>query len=241
MGMMQCARRSRPRSIGRHRFRRLLTRISLIAILRLLSIQTNRCNRVTGHNRPGGRFPIVLALAAASLSGAARAELQIDITKGVTDPIPIAIIPFAGGAAVACGLEFAAVVQHDLDGSGRFKSMPRRALPSQPVRATDVVAADWHADGEDYVLVGRVNSIDAKRADLDCDLVNALTGQVLGTRHLSANPANPRAAAHQVSDFVYEKIMGTRGAFATRIAYVAVDCAPPVQHFQLFVADADRV
>ena len=194
---------------------------------------------MTGHNLRCDRFALLLVLAAASLPGAARAELQIDITKGVTDPIPIAIIPFAGGAAVAGGFDFAAVVQHDLDGSGRFKSMPRRALPSQPVRAADVVAADWHANGEDYVLVGRVTSIDATRADLDCDLVNALTGQVLGTRHLTANPSNPRAAAHQVSDFVYEKIMGTRGAFATRIAYVAVDGVPPAQHFQLFVADAD--
>src|SRR5260221_5291298 len=199
----------------------------------------NRCNRVTGHKRPGGRFAIMLALAAASLSGAARSEFQIDITKGFTDPFPIAIIPFAGGAAVAGGFDFAAVVQHDLDGSGRFKSMPRRAVASQPVRAADVVAADWHANGEDYVLVGRVNSIDATRADLDCELVNALTGQVLGNRHLSANSANPRAAAHQVSDFVYEKILGARGAFATRIAYVAVNGAPPAQHFQLFVADAD--
>jgi hypothetical protein len=32
-----------------------------------------------------------------------------------------------------------------------------------------MVAADWHADGEDHVLVSRVSSIDAKRADLDCD------------------------------------------------------------------------
>ena len=30
-----------------------------------------------------------------------------------------------------------------------------------------------------------------------------------------------------------------RGAFATRIAYVAVDGTPPAQHFQLIVADAD--
>src|SRR5258707_13046972 len=107
-----------------------------------------------GHNRSGGRFAIMLALAAASLSGAARAELQIDITKGVTDPIPIAIIPFAGGAAVAGGFDFAAVVQHDLDGSGRFKSMPRRALPSQPPRAADEVTADWPAAGEASGLSG---------------------------------------------------------------------------------------
>ena len=35
------------------------------------------------------------------------------------------------------------------------------------------------------------------------------------------------------------KILGIRGAFATRIAYVAVDGQPPAQKFQLIVADAD--
>jgi len=48
-----------------------------------------------------------------------------------------------------------------------------------------------------------------------------------------------RSAAHQISDFVFEKIVGTRGAFNTNIAYVSVDGTPPTQRFQLIVADAD--
>jgi len=32
-----------------------------------------------------------------------------------------------------------------------------------------------------------------------------------------------------VSDVIYQKILGVRGAFATRIAYVAVDGSPPAQ------------
>jgi TolB protein len=42
-----------------------------------------------------------------------------------------------------------------------------------------------------------------------------------------------------VSDRVFEKLTGTRGAFATRIAYVSVDGAPPNQRYQLLIADAD--
>jgi TolB protein len=48
-----------------------------------------------------------------------------------------------------------------------------------------------------------------------------------------------RNAAHRVSDVVYEKTLGIRGAFATRIAYVAVSGEAPAQHYQLVVADAD--
>ena len=39
--------------------------------------------------------------------------------------------------------------------------------------------------------------------------------------------------------FRSQRILGTRGAFATRIAYVAVEATPPAQRFQLLVADAD--
>jgi TolB protein len=181
-------------------------------------------------------FGLLIALGWAA---GARAELQIDITKGVTDPIPIAVVPFAAPTPGNAGFDFAAVVQHDLDGSGRFKTTERSKLRVQPSRAADVVAADWHADGVDYVLVGRVSVADGGRLTIECDLVNALTGQLLGTTRVLADPASPRSAAHRLSDFVFEKIIGTRGAFATRIAYVAVDGTPPSQHFQLIVADAD--
>jgi len=55
----------------------------------------------------------------------------------------------------------------------------------------------------------------------------------------TVKPANLRNAAHRVADAIYEKIIGVRGAFATRIAYVSVDGKPPNQKYQLIVADAD--
>ncbi len=187
---------------------------------------------------PKARGALIL-LGGLVCAAAARAELQIDITKGVTDPIPIAVVPFAAATPPSGTYDFAAVVQHDLDGSGRFKTMERSALRVRPSRAADVLAADWHAEGVDYVLVGRVSPADGARFNIECELINALTGQLLGTTHVLADPASLRASAHRVSDFVYEKIIGTRGAFATRIAYVAVDGTAPAQHFQLIVADAD--
>jgi TolB protein len=74
---------------------------------------------------------------------------------------------------------------------------------------------------------------------VDFDLVNALTGTKLASQRFVGAPSALRNAAHRVSDVVYQKILGVRGAFATRIAYVAVDGTPPAQHYQLIVADAD--
>jgi TolB protein len=179
------------------------------------------------------------ALALAALwPPASHADLQILITKGVTDPIPIAIVPFAPTAADA-GFDVAAVIQRDLEGSGRFRAMARKDMASTPSSAAAVQAADWKAAGNDYVVVGRVSAPKPGELDLDCDLINTLTGEHVGSRRFSADSASLRNAAHQASDFVYERILGVRGAFATRIAYVAVQGQAPHQHFQLIVADAD--
>jgi TolB protein len=170
---------------------------------------------------------------------AAHAVLQIDITQGVTEPIPVAVVPFARAVPADGGFDVAAVVQRDLEESGRFRAMARRDMLSQPARAGDVPGALWRAAGNDYVGGGRVSSGAGGALLVEFDLVNVLTGQRLGGQRIAASAVTLRNAAHRVADFVYEKILGTRGAFATRIAYVAVDGQPPSRHFQLIVADAD--
>ncbi|HEV7631532.1 MAG TPA: Tol-Pal system beta propeller repeat protein TolB [Steroidobacteraceae bacterium] len=169
----------------------------------------------------------------------ARAELKVDITKGVTDPIPVAIVQFARAVPADGGLDVAAVVQRDLESSGRFKGMDRKDMLSSPVRGSEVQIADWRTARNDYIVVGRVSSSSPTELVIDFELMNLLTGQSLLTQRVNVAPASLRFGAHRVADLVYEKITGTRGAFSTRIAYVSVDGQPPSQRYQLLVADAD--
>jgi TolB protein len=86
----------------------------------------------------------------------------------------------------------------------------------------------------------RVTALDnGSNLAVDFDLINTLTGAKLSTQRFVGGPSALRNAAHRVSDAVYEKILGVRGAFATRIAYVEVSGEPPAQHYRLIVADAD--
>ena len=182
---------------------------------------------------------LLLGVAIGLAAAPAQADLQVLITKGVTDPIPIAIVPFARAVPADGAFDVAAVVQHDLESSGRFRAMQRRDMLTTPTSANDVQAADWKAAGNDYVVVGRVTATSANELDVECDLINIQTGSRVASQKFIANSASLRNAAHLVSDFIYGKILGVRGAFATRIAYVAVRGQPPSQHFQLIVADAD--
>ena len=74
---------------------------------------------------------------------------------------------------------------------------------------------------------------------IDAELVNVLTGQRVAGPNVTTAAANLRNAAHRIADALFEKIIGVRGAFATRIAYVSVDGKPPTQRYELYVADAD--
>jgi TolB protein len=91
----------------------------------------------------------------------------------------------------------------------------------------------------DYVVVGRVSALADGQVRIDAELVNVLTGQTVFQPNSTATAANLRGAAHRISDALYEKITGVKGAFSTRIAYVSVDGKPPTQRYQLYVADAD--
>jgi TolB protein len=178
---------------------------------------------------------------AAGMASPALAQLKLTITSGVTDPIPIAIVPFARAVPADGGLDVAAVVQRDLESSGRFKGMARTDMVSMgtPTSADQVDAAGWKQMRNDYVVVGRLGTTAGGDVTVDAELVNVLNGQRIFSQKWTAKPANLRNTAHRVADAIYQAVIGVRGAFATRIAYVSVDGKPPAQKYQLIVADAD--
>jgi TolB protein len=180
-----------------------------------------------------------LLLATLGLVAPAHAQLRLTITSGVTDPIPIAVVPFARAVPADGGFDVAAVVQSDLDGSGRFKSMARTDMLSQPTSSAQVDHASWKQQRSDYVVVGRLTALANGDIAVDSELVNVLTGQTAVVRKVTVKPKDLRNAAHRIADAVYEKVTGIRGAFSTRIAYVSVDGRPPKQSYQLLIADAD--
>src|SRR5580658_2319312 len=99
------------------------------------------------------RFWCAALLCLVALPGAALAQLKIEITSGVTDPVPIAIVPFASSGAADSGVDVAQIIQSDLEGSGRFKAMPRSAMTATPSHVQDVQLTTWKAAGNDYVVV----------------------------------------------------------------------------------------
>jgi TolB protein len=88
-------------------------------------------------------------------------------------------------------------------------------------------------------VVGQMQPLGQDRYNITFEVYNVLTRQRLLSYQISANKPGLRLAGHQVADQVFEKILGIRGAFATRIAYISVLGSLPHRDYRLMVADAD--
>jgi TolB protein len=193
---------------------------------------TTRRRRI---RRPGR---CALALLAGVLgSSAAFAQLRIDITRGVDDAVPVAVVPFGGDAGVTPG-GVGGIIAADLERSGRFAPMDPKDMIEQPQPGDPIRFNDWRLLRTDYLVVGRVQESGADTT-ISYELYNVVTGQRLLGESLTAPTKSLRMTAHRAADRIYEKLTGVRGAFATRVAYVSVDGTPPSQRYRLMVADSD--
>ena len=169
----------------------------------------------------GPLFVGLLAL----VSWPAGAALELDITEGVVEPLPIAISEFHGAtpSAAARGREIADVVSADLERSGLFRPIDRRAFIQSPEQLSDLPRfADWRQINAQALVTGEVTgSGDEGELTVEFRLWDVFAGtQMRGLRFATA-PDNWRRVAHKIADAVYERITGETGYFDTRIVYVA--------------------
>jgi TolB protein len=184
---------------------------------------------------------VCMALLAVSLMCPWRAhgEFVVEVTKGQTEAIPLAVVPFASAQMTAASFDVAQLVSDDLARSGRFTAMDRKDMIEQPHTGANVAFDDWRRLNNDYIVVGSMQSDATDHYTITYELYNVLTKQRLLGFQINSNRPGLRSAAHQIADAVFEKILGIRGAFSTRIAYISVLGQLPNRSYQLIVADAD--
>ncbi|MEQ8230501.1 MAG: Tol-Pal system beta propeller repeat protein TolB, partial [Gammaproteobacteria bacterium] len=175
----------------------------------------------------------------AATAGAAD-ELTIRIEEGVASALPIAVVPFSTVGETAPPLDIAGIVRADLARSGQFAAMPPENMPSQPATFNAINFKDWRVVGMENLVIGKLLAAPDGGYVVEFRVVDVYKGkQLLGYR-IPTSAANLRLTAHHVSDLVYERLLGTRGAFATRIAYVTVEKRGDGKStYRLQVADAD--
>lgn len=191
-----------------------------------------------------------------SLSFNAFAILNIDITQGMVAGVPIAVTSslqeMQGRYYDDLSFEeLAKVVRNDLKMCGRFAPLYPEKLPKLYTKQQEMNLATWQNVGAENVVLGSIHPTGNDRYSVTFQLldvyktakgVSAQTGNgtILVAKTFHNIPREDfRALAHHISDIVYEKLTGIRGAFSTRIAYVMVLKTMNGKRYSLEVADAD--
>lgn len=173
----------------------------------------------------------------------AYAILSMELTRGVTGAIPIAVVPFALPGDKPPH-DVPQIVANDLQNSGRFKVFGREAVKVFPSDVRDVSADYFRRLGTNNVVVGKIQSLSNNTFEVSFQLIdlyrNSGKAGVLLSKKFVAPTNELRAVAHRISDLIYQQITGVRGVFSTKIAYVVVQQSENgVKRYILEVSDQD--
>ncbi|AJE45910.1 Tol-Pal system beta propeller repeat protein TolB [Celeribacter indicus] len=151
--------------------------------------------------------------------------LRIDITRGVIEPLPIAIPDFVAETPEAAqyARQISDVIAADLVGTGLFREIPPSAHISQVTNfAAPVQYSDWKAINAQGLVTGAVamggdGNLVVKFRVFDI-YAEAPLGEGL---QLGGSTGSWRRIAHKVADVVYSRITGEGGYFDSRAVFVS--------------------
>ncbi|MEO1926099.1 MAG: Tol-Pal system beta propeller repeat protein TolB [Gammaproteobacteria bacterium] len=181
---------------------------------------------------------IICSLLLVSLQ--AQAVLDIKITQGIEQALPVAIVPFVWmQAGKVAPLDLTEIISNDLERSGHFDVMDQQDLPQQPSEFDNINFGDWRKLGMENILIGKLNLTDSGDYKVTFKLVDVYRGIEIASLGKIVKPNHLRRVAHQISDLIFNKLTGIPGAFDTRVAYITVKKNKNKTIHTLNIADAD--
>jgi TolB protein len=165
---------------------------------------------------------LALALGALAMASPARAVVELNITQGTIQPLPIAIADFVGDGSIDLKLarDVSNVVANDLRSSGLFIPIDQAAFIEQGV-GPDALPRfeDWRVLNAQALAVGRIGASEG-RLRAEFRLWDVFAGKQLAGEQFFARPKDARRIGHIIADAIYERITGEKGYFDTRIVFV---------------------
>lgn len=171
-----------------------------------------------------------IAMTVLFLGASAQAQLRVEVSGVGSNQIPIAVAMFVDEGVLP--QQVSAIIRDDLNRSGYFRLIDTSAIIGE---TTAINFDDWKSKGAQNIVVGSVQKLSDGRVDVRYRLFDTLKAAPVSGFSAAAPQSQTRLTAHRIADDIYEKLLGIRGVFSTRIAYVT----KAGNEYRLEIADAD--
>jgi len=180
----------------------------------------------------------------------ALALIEVDITRGNLDPLPVAVSPLyvePGSKDVVdkdkiiknIGSEISKVIEMNLKRSGLFNPLKKDSFVQNPdIAHVKPRFEDWRLIKAQALVTGKV-TVSEDKLRTEFRLWDTVAAKEMLAIAFSTTPDNWRRVAHIISDKIYQRLTGEEGYFDTRIIYVS-ETGPKTQRYKkLAIMDQD--
>ena len=193
-------------------------------------------------------FLIILCLF--TFNKSALALVEVDITRGNLEPLPIAISPLyvePGSEDLKIsdvnikniGEEISKIIEVNFKRSGLFNPLKKESFVQNPdIAHIKPRFEDWRLIKAQALVTGKV-TISNNKLRAEFRLWDVVASKEMVALAFSTTPNNWRRVAHIISDKIYQRLTGEDGYFDTRIVYVS-ETGPKTQRVKkLAIMDQD--
>ena len=154
--------------------------------------------------------------------------IEVDITRGNLNPLPVAVSPLSSDQKTKSALEkelkiqnlgseISKVIEVNLKKTGLFNPLNKDAFLQKPdIAHLKPRFEDWALIKTQALITGKVDFID-KKLRVEFRLWDVLAGKEMLALAFTTVPKNWRRVGHIITDKVYERLTGEKGYFDTRI------------------------
>jgi TolB protein len=169
--------------------------------------------------------------------GAAQAVLEVTVVKKDENAFPIIVSHFELTGKGAQDKDISKIIQANLERSGRFNVVIPDIIISQ-----NVDAQHWKHQNIEAVVTGNIDQQSEKIYKLSVSLFDVYSNKQLFTKTTRVHVSGFRKVAHQLSDHIYEALLGESGSFNTLLTYVTVTTdAKGDKEYRLNISDSDAM
>ena len=176
--------------------------------------------------------------------------IEVDITRGNLNPLPIAVSPLFVEEQSAknfektleienIGSSISNVVENNLKSSGLFNPLKKEAFLQKPeIAHLKPRFEDWSLIKAQALITGEVK-YENEKLRVEFRLWDVLAGKEMMALAFTTVPKNWRRVGHIITDKVYERLTGEKGYFDTRLIYVAEEGPKTKRVKKLAIMDQD--